>query len=524
MKKLVKLSVIACLVTVMFGCGDKNEEAPYFKMGAQSLTQKFGSEGGTGYFTVSTNQKFTATSSESWCTVTVIDGKTEENLKIEVSPLQAITDRQATVTIACPGFTSQILTVVQTGAVVTFEVTAPNNRTSIAWRGEDVVFTVNSSETWSYEITPSSSWLTKKAEDATTLTLTAAYNSGAARDATVRFFVPAYPDVSEELDLTQVAQGEISLSVSYAGTATSYIPREGGDTETITVTTDADQWNYTAPSWLSLKAKTATTLTLTADAATLGRKIGVVTITAGDKSEQVDIVQQGLADILDLIFHEDGTATNIADPELPIITVPYEKTGQDDLDRLITVRNETYGRYIARFNRPVSTWVNTYIVSSGFYRLDCGAFISKLTDGHSFEALVTTNDLTGYSMKVMSWQGGGAGVGLTLAYKKFTFIIGSAGVTNTPEVTTGTYYHLVGTYTQGTVTLYINGTPYVYTNANATMTALADNTQQWIGIGTDTGANNMGDGGYVGDIVIARIYDTVLTAEQVAALYAEITE
>jgi glycerophosphoryl diester phosphodiesterase len=212
MKRFIKLSVIACLVAVMSSCNDNDEEAPYFKMRPQSLTSEFKPEGGIEYFTVSANREFTATSSEPWCVVTVIDGKTEENLKIEVSPQQATTDRQATVTITCPGFTSKILTVTQTGVLVVafFEVTAPDNPASIAWWGENILFTVNSSETWDYEITTNSSWLTEKAKDATTLTLAAEYNAAAAKNATVRIFLPAYSDVSEEFNLTQMAYGELT--------------------------------------------------------------------------------------------------------------------------------------------------------------------------------------------------------------------------------------------------------------------------------------------------------------------------
>ncbi|MDR1154157.1 MAG: hypothetical protein LBL04_05550, partial [Bacteroidales bacterium] len=261
MKQFIKLSVIACLVAVMSGCKD-SEEAPYFKIGSQSLTQVFGPEGGTKYFTVSTNRKFTAAASESWCTATVTEGKTEENIEIKVSPLQATTGRQATVTIACTGFASQSLTVTQTGVEITFEVTPPENRTAVAWQGENVVFAVNSSETWAYEVTPNSGWLTEGPKDATTLTLVAAANSGAARNATVRFFLPAYTEVSEEIVITQMAQGEVTLSVTPE--RTSVIPKGGGDADVITVTTDANEWNYTAPAWLRESGKTATTLTLTA--------------------------------------------------------------------------------------------------------------------------------------------------------------------------------------------------------------------------------------------------------------------
>jgi glycerophosphoryl diester phosphodiesterase len=292
MKRFIKLSVIACLVAVMSGCNDNDEEASYFKIGSQSLTQVFGPEGGTGYFTVSANRKFTAAASESWCTATVMEGKTEENIEIKVSPLQAITGRQATVTIACAGFASQSLTVTQTGVTVTFEVTPPENRTAVAWQGENVVFTVNSSETWAYEITAGSGWLAEETKGAATLTLVAAANSGDARDAAVRFFLPAYPDAGEEIEITQAAR---AVTLSVAPEAVS-LTKNGGGIE-LTVTTNADSWTYTKPAWSRLTEKTGASLKLTVDAnMSISKRTGFVVVTAGGQVQQTTVAQAGLVD------------------------------------------------------------------------------------------------------------------------------------------------------------------------------------------------------------------------------------
>jgi glycerophosphoryl diester phosphodiesterase len=276
----------------MSGCKD-SEEAPYFKIGSQSLTQLFGPEGGTGYFTVSSNRKFTAAASESWCTATVMEEKTEDNLKIDVSPIQATTDRQATVTIACSGFASRMLAVTQTGVTITFEVTLPENRTAVAWQGENVVFAVNSSETWAYEITAGSGWLTQGTKDDATLTLVAAANSGDARDAVVRFFLPAYPDAVEEFEITQAARDAVTLAIAPEAIS---LTKNGGGIE-LTVITNADSWTYTKPAWSRLTEKTGGLLKLTVDAnMSISKRTGFVIVTADKQVQQTMVAQAGLVD------------------------------------------------------------------------------------------------------------------------------------------------------------------------------------------------------------------------------------
>ncbi|MDR1156315.1 MAG: LamG domain-containing protein, partial [Bacteroidales bacterium] len=304
----------------------------------------------------------------------------------------------------------------------------------------------------------------------------------------------------------------------------------GGDADVITVTTDANEWNYTAPAWLRESGKTATTLTLTASAAPLGSRIGVVTITAGDKSRQVEVIQRGLADIMDLIFNADGTATNIADPELPVITTPYVKTGETDIDRLTTVKSETYGRYIARFAH--TDWVSGYLTPTGFYRLEYGTVADKLTNGHSMEALVSSNVLKDNAKALGGHQGGGVALyfGSGASSGKFTYQAhigpGYRGPIAPSAAVAGTYYHLVGVYNPSTgLSLYINGELVATHSETSTAMVLSSNeNNRWLGIGADTGENKGGENGWDGDIAIARVYDALLTPEQVAALYAEINE
>jgi hypothetical protein len=206
--------------------------------------------------------------------------------------------------------------------------------------------------------------------------------------------------------------------------------------------------------------------------------------------------------------------------------VPYEKTDPNDIDRLITVKDETYGRYIARFAH--TSWVNGYQTLNGFYRLEYGTVADKLTNGHSMEAVVSSNVLKDNAKVLGGHQGGGVALYFGSG-AKFTYSahIGSYRGPIAPSAAVeGTYYHLVGVYNPSTgLSLYINGELVAtHSEANTTMVLPGTENNRWIGIGVDTGENKGGENGWDGDIAIARIYDAPLTADQVAALYAEINE
>ncbi|MDR1155713.1 MAG: SusE domain-containing protein [Bacteroidales bacterium] len=119
MSKIVKFSMMACLATLLFACKDGKEgEKPYFSIETEFLTQSFGSEAGEKYVTVKTDQTFTATSSEAWCTTEVLGNRKTENLKIKVGAQDATGSRTAVVTVACQGFPAIDISITQNGAAV----------------------------------------------------------------------------------------------------------------------------------------------------------------------------------------------------------------------------------------------------------------------------------------------------------------------------------------------------------------------------------------------------------------------
>ncbi|MDR0713686.1 MAG: hypothetical protein LBF89_05445 [Bacteroidales bacterium] len=535
MKKIVKISMIACLAVAFFACEDKkSEEAPYFGVEAKFLTQTFGPAAETKYVTVKTNQAYTATSSAAWCTTEILANETEENLKISVNALDVVTPRTATVTVACQGFSNAVITVTQNGVQATLNVT-PAEPETIEGTGGDVVFTVAANADWTYSIPTDATWLTKSAETATSLTLTAETNpESAGRTANVTFSLTDYPDVTQTIEVSQAAGFQPELTVTPSSLS---IVKTGGGV-TFTVTANAD-WEYTAGNWLTETEKTSTTLTLTAGRnPQIGGRGATVTFTLKDYpsyTRSFSVGQTGEADMLDVIFNPDGSATDLS-PMLHTIKLVHPA----EPSTLSVAADAAYGRNIVTF-APAANGSG----SASHYRIDYSSgteFANKLADGHSFECLVKFDVNYGviaptYETKFFSTHQSG-GTGFLISTSSHTS--GANGITflpNVPAMDGGgsnwiwtnsqikpdgqSYYHLVGVWnqTEGKAYLYVNGELKSEVPA-AGFYRPQNLSPQWLAIGGDAGSNI--EGPYQGKMVIARIYDKPLTASEAEALYNEI--
>ncbi|MDR1667379.1 MAG: hypothetical protein LBS03_06795 [Bacteroidales bacterium] len=543
MNKVVKFSMISCLAASLFACGDekKTEEAPYFGVEAKFLTQSFGATAETKYVTVKTNQTFTATSSDSWCTATVLNEETE-NLKISVEAWNVVTPRTATVTVACNGFDNAVITVNQSGVGATLVVT-PAQPDPIAGNGGDVTFTVTANAAWDYSIPQSGNWLTEKGKTATTLTLTAAASSlTAQQNVVVRFFLPDYTSVSEEITVSQEALFQPRLNVSSSGTPS--VAKTGGNV-ILTIDSNSD-WEYEIPTsagWLTKTAETATSLTLAAaNNAKWGGRSAVVTVKLTSYSEYTysyTVYQAGAADMLDVIFNTDGTATDVS----PMAhTVEWRKTNEYPLS---VAYNSSWGRNVVTFNpkgnaeTPGDYYVVNYDANTDFQ--------NKLADGHSFECVVkfdvdyiTSPPAAGVETKFFSTHGAG-GTGFLIAAGNHAS--GANGITFLPNIPVAdggasnwiwansttkpdgeAYYHLVGVWNQtlGKAYLYMNGALAKEVDAAGFYRPIQVSPKALV-IGGDAGGNLGLESPYKGSMVIARMYDSPLTAADATALYNEIT-
>jgi hypothetical protein len=539
MKKNVTLSMMVCLAGLFLACDDENnnEEAPYFGIKAEFLTQNFGPDADTKYVTVRTNQVFTTTSSAAWCTAEVLDDKAEENLKISVGVLDDINPRTATVTVACENFSSISIMITQDGIQTTLDVT-PLQPETVAESGGNIAFTVTASSAWTYSISESATWLTENAKTDAALTLTVAANPNeTTRSATVTFSLSNYPSVIQTVTISQdIFQPTLNVILPSAAP----VAKTGGNV-IFTINANAN-WQYSTDNatWLTENAKTDAALTLTVANNTLwsGRKT-VVTFSLTEypqHTQSFSVGQSGAADILDVLFNLDGSATDIS-PMQHAITLHNNASYP-----LSVAADITYGRNAVTFN-PMENGGTT----GSYYRIDYAnnnEFKNKLADGHSFECLVKfdvdySTTTQNYETKFFTTHESG-GTGFLIANQSAG--TGPNGITFLPNIPTTEgggsnwiwansqikpdgmkYYHLIGVWnkTEGKAYIYVDGE--LKKEINAVGFYRPPNTEScfWVCIGGDAASSNVSNL-FDGSMVIARIYDTPLTANDAAALYDEI--
>ncbi len=222
-----------------------------------------------------------------------------------------------------------------------------------------------------------------------------------------------------------------------------------------------------------------------------------------------------VADVLDVVFKEDGSAEDVSPMKNAVETVGTPTVSM----------NETYGRN--------STHVTcTYgDVPESYYRVNYAgnqAFIDALSDGHSLETVfaVAFDRMVDKEIKPFSaTQSGGMGflVGKTNHNYHISYIAHVGGGYKWAESTivpqSTKYYHLVASWDKekGTLSLYINGVKHAEVAAEGDLT-LPEEISQWFCIGADPGTDAAQSGANF-EVVTARIYNQPLTEKNAYDLY-----
>ncbi len=232
------------------------------------------------------------------------------------------------------------------------------------------------------------------------------------------------------------------------------------------------------------------------------------------------------ADILDVVFNEDGTAYDASPMDNKVEVIGKEM--------MTTYYNENYKRVVPRLSNP---WGGN---GATYYKVDYEnnqAFKDALANGHTLEIVVmadyTIGSLPDSECKPFtSHQSGGTGLMVAKKNKSangtndFAFLPHTGGsyrwVLSGVHPEPGIYYHVVGVYNKE------EGKGYIYVNGELKGTADAPGDFQfasagnvWFGIGADPNGAT-GNTAWNGEVAIARIYDAPLTAEQIAALYKQV--
>ena len=382
---------------------------------------------------------------------------------------------------------------------------------------------------WRIEKSESGGWLTISPEsgkgDASVTFSAEANESTATREAEVQFYLEE--EFAHTMTIIQAGSTPY-LNVSPAEVAT--LPVEGGDVE-LTVETNTSGWEYTitgSSSWLSEKSREENKLVLTASVNEGSSKLeATVTISSKDDptlKQEIAVAQYCLvADLLDVEFHNDGTATDLSPMHNQVEYVPGAA--------LMTYYNDSYGRYIAHFNQTPGT-----NMSSSYYKVDYAAnsaFQNALADGHTLETLVMFDAESDGSKEIKpfsSMQSGGTGFLITTSSQGncLTFLphVGGSYRWANSNITPvrGKYYHLVGVYDKEAqkARIYVDGVLMNEVDATGSFT-LAGSGARWFCIGGDA-ASSYGEASWKGDIVLARVYDAPLSKGAVEMLWDKVKD
>ena len=233
------------------------------------------------------------------------------------------------------------------------------------------------------------------------------------------------------------------------------------------------------------------------------------------------------ADLLDVVFNEDGTATDKSG------TIAIETVGTPKVSY-----NDRFGRNVATFDEG---WNKTL---ANFYRAsyeDNADFKAALADGHSLEMLVCAADNGMYTADFeetefkpfASTQSGGTSLMVCKQTsnpdktKVLTFCLNDGAwkfTCSKTKVEAGKYYHVIGVWNkeEGKARVYVNGVLEGEIDCTGEFKH-ASAGSQWFGIGADPSKQNATNS-WNGEVAIARVYSNPLTAADVETLYGEVAE
>ena len=234
------------------------------------------------------------------------------------------------------------------------------------------------------------------------------------------------------------------------------------------------------------------------------------------------------ADLLDIVFNEDGTAEDISPMHNEVTR--FGETSS-------TYYSETYQRYVASFNNNYGGDASSFYKAAPYdnnYEIR-----NALANGHSFEVLCMANytgTIPNVEAKPLSaMQSGGTGLMVTnisgARQNELTFLpnITTSGSSTWRWTTSGivpetqVFYHVVGVWNPEEQKSYI----YVNGELKNTIDApglfrLASVNCNWFGIGADPASATTAHNSWNGDVAIARVYGKPLTQEDVTYLWNEI--
>ncbi|MDR1348833.1 MAG: outer membrane beta-barrel protein [Prevotellaceae bacterium] len=257
----------------------KVEEAKATYVRTNISEKNFDSKGGTQDITVNSDGKSYNVKSNSpdWCSIEAKSGFFTVTCKQNYDAY-----RSATLTVTADNKTATVL-IEQSEAVATYIRSNPNSAQIGALSGKTEISILTDGYTWSYSDVPP--WLTAS-KSKKTLILTAQSNSGSDRNDNITVSSGNYSasiNIFQPQQATYIKAGKSSIRFS-----------TGGNSETVSVETDGEDWTYAnMPSWITAK-KNGNYLTLRCDENTgqySGKRETSFTVISDNKTATVSISQ-----------------------------------------------------------------------------------------------------------------------------------------------------------------------------------------------------------------------------------------
>ena len=321
------------------------------------------------------------------------------------------------------------------------------------------------------------------------------------------------------------------------------VPYEGA-TVVFTVTTDG-RWTYVtddSAGWLGRSAVDGNTLAVVVPENTVSKErsgqIKFISVSDPTLVETVTLMQDASpeaprpqapkADLLDVVFHADGTAEDVSPMKNEVLSYPGTA--------LTSYYHDVYKRIVTNYTHTPGQ--NS--LKHSYYRVDyyeSELFKAALEDGHSLEAVFRSNrnDGTKEYKPFAAHQAGGTGFLISKEGQndyppcitflpnvstngKSTWRWAQSGIT--PEA--GRYYHVVGVWDKEAAKAHVYVDGELKGSADAPGDLIhATSGARWFAVGGDSANGSMGNA-WNGEVVIARVFDAALNAEQVALLYEEV--
>lgn len=232
-----------------------------------------------------------------------------------------------------------------------------------------------------------------------------------------------------------------------------------------------------------------------------------------------------VADLLDVVFAQDGSAKDVSANNMPVTLVDSPAT--------VTWFNKDYNLWTSHFNHTGAD------ITSGYYKcsyakddatdkalkngfsMECLFCIDKKSDGTLEWKMFSAMDTGGLGFLISKTANGCA---LTFLPNISTgsssnYIWCSSNINPEP----GRYYHAVGVYDKASATtsIYVDGELKGTKSSPGTYHRQLNANAYWFAVGGDA-ANGKANSGWKGDVAIARVYSKSLTADDVAALYSQV--